>query len=373
MVIDVIIPAAGSGTRMNSKENKIFFQIIDGKSVLFHTLSTFCNIDYIDNIFIPCREEDEERILSLSRAFTGKKIVTVRGGETRADSVKNALFLSSSDYVLVHDAARPYVDKTLIDRVTDKMLKNGAAIPVVPSPDTVKEILGGEVQRTIPRSKLALVQTPQGFDTNNLKKAYESVTSFDGVTDDASLYEKIGKVYTVDGDKKNIKITTKEDLPIETRVGVGFDAHRFEKGRALYLGGVKIESEYGLLGHSDADVVLHAVMDSLLSSVHLRDIGVQFPCTPEFKDISSVTLLERVMKMLEEQGAKVMNLSVVIVAEKPKLATHIDKISQNIARLLGIEEEKVSLTATTTEKLGFTGREEGIATEAVCMVKLIRH
>ena len=157
-------------------------------------------------------------------------------------------------------------------------------------------------------------------------------------------------------------------MPKTTRIGVGFDAHRFEKGRKMWLGGVELDCEYGLLGHSDADVVLHAVMDALLSSVHLRDIGVQFPCTPEFKDISSRVLFERVMKMLEEKGAKIVNISVVIVAEKPKLAPHIEKICESIASLAGIEPYQVSITATTTEKLGFTGREEGIATEAVCTV-----
>lgn len=372
MQIDVIIPSAGKGARMQSAENKVFLLLEDKKNVLYHTLSAFCTIEYINTVFIPCRKDDEEKILEIAKNFPSKNIVTVLGGETRADSVKNALALSSADYVLVHDAARPYVDRELIDRVKDKMIEKGAAIPVVSSIDTVKEVSNGEVVSTIPRDKLALVQTPQGFDTRLLKKAYESITSFDGITDDASLYEKVGKVYVVDGDKKNFKITTKDDLPKERRVGVGFDAHRFGEGRALYLGGVKIESAYGLLGHSDADVVLHAIMDALLSSVHLRDIGVQFPCTPEFKDISSVTLLERVMGMLEEKSAKVLNLSVVIVAERPKLAPYIDIISQNIARLIGISENNVSLTATTTEKLGFTGREEGIAVEAVCLVEATR-
>ena len=206
--------------------------------------------------------------------------------------------------------------------------------------------------------------------SNKLKQAYDECENLEVVTDDAGVYEKIGKVYTVQGEAQNIKITTPDNLPKEKRVGVGFDAHRFEKGREMWLGGVKLDLDYGLLGHSDADVVLHAIMDALLSSVHLRDIGVQFPCTPEFKDISSAVLFERVMEMLSKKGAKVQNISVVIVCEKPKLAPFIDSIAKNIARLARIAEENVSLSATTTEKLGFTGREEGIATEAVCIVEI---
>ncbi len=370
MIIDVIIPSAGSGTRMKMKENKIFLPTKSGKSVLYYTLKAFCSLDFINNVYIPCRQEDEAKIIEISKDFPSKNIVTVMGGKTRTDSVKNALQLSESDYVMIHDAARPYVSKRLITRVKDGMIENGAVIPVIPPADTVKDIEDGEVTFTLPRERLGLVQTPQGFRTEKLKEAYAKLKSTSGITDDASVYEKIAKVYVVDGEKGNVKITTQEDIIRENRVGVGFDAHRFEKGRDLYLGGVKIESEYGLLGHSDADVVLHAVMDALLSSVHLRDIGVQFPCTPEYKDISSVTLLERVLDMLSARGAEVSNVSVVIVAEKPKLSSHIDKISANIARLIGVPLDAVSLTATTTEKLGFTGREEGIAAEAVCIVKI---
>lgn len=369
MKIDVIIPSAGSGSRMGIEENKIFLPLSDGKSVLYHTLSAFCLLDYVSEIIIPCKEVDRDRIEQIASEFTSKKIVIVKGGATRTESVKNALGKTSSDYVLVHDCARPFVTKDLIDRVKEKMLEFGSAIPVLTPSDTVKKVEGDKVCATLDRDSLALVQTPQGFDTKKLKIAYDSLGE-EKVTDDASVYEKLYEVCVVEGEKSNIKITTKEDLKKEQRVGVGFDAHRFEKGRDLYLGGVKIDSEYGLLGHSDADVLLHAIMDALLSSVHLRDIGVQFPCTPEYKDVSSVKLYQKVMDMLKDKGAKIVNISAVIVAEKPKLSPHIEKIAKNIATLSGISEQNVSLSATTTEKLGFTGREEGIASEAICLVEI---
>ncbi len=369
MSVAVIIPSAGSGSRMKLNENKIFLPINGGKSVLYNTLELFCDIEYVDTIYLPCREEDEKRILEIASSFD-KKIVTVRGGERRSDSVRRALELCAEDYVLVHDCARPFASRELVDRVYESVKRLSAVIPVLPASDTIKVIKDGVVLSTPDRSKLGLVQTPQGFLTSELKRAYDSLDQRDNVTDDASVYERIGKVYTVEGEKANIKLTTIEDVKRETRIGVGFDAHRFEKGREMWLGGIKLDLDYGLLGHSDADVVLHAIMDALLSAVHLRDIGVQFPCTPEYKDVSSVKLFEKVMAMLEEKNASIVNISAVIVAEKPKLAPYIDKMVSKIAGIARVSEDRVSLTATTTEKLGFTGREEGIAVEATCIVEL---
>lgn len=369
MAFDVIIPSAGSGTRMKTNENKIFLKI-NGESVLYHTLSTFSKIAGVKKVVIPCREQDGEKIKEIAKRFENLDTCLVIGGQTRAESVKNALQKCDSEYVLIHDCARPFVTQEVIERVYQNTALRGSAIPVVPCSDTIKRVENNTVKNTEDRSTLFAVQTPQGFVTEKLKKAYEQTLLTEKITDDAQVYEKYFDVFTVDGDKKNIKITTSEDLPKTTVVGVGFDAHRFEKGRAMWLGGVKLDCEYGLLGHSDADVVLHAVMDALLSSVHLRDIGVQFPCTPEFKDVSSRHLFERVMEMLDKKGAEIVNISVVIVAEKPKLAKHIEKISESIAELAKIKPNQVSISATTTEKLGFTGREEGIATEAVCTVRV---
>lgn len=369
MSITVIIPSAGVGARMKTNQNKIFLKI-NGESILYRTLSVFADLSDVEKVIIPCRVCDEEKIKETAKRFANLNIVTVIGGQTRAESVKNALQACDSKYVLIHDCARPFVSKELVKRVYEKTVECGSAIPVLPCTDTIKKVNGEKVESTEDRRTLFGVQTPQGFLTENLKKAYENTPITDLVTDDAFVCERFFDVFVVNGEKNNIKITTAEDLPKTNQVGVGFDAHRFEKGREMWLGGVKLDCDYGLLGHSDADVVLHAVMDALLSSVHLRDIGVQFPCTPEFKDISSRVLFERVMEMLDEKGAEIVNISVVIVAERPKLAMHIEKITESIANLAKIAPAQVSITATTTEKLGFTGREEGIATEAVCMVRV---
>ncbi len=371
MKITVIIPSAGSGTRMKTNKNKLFLPLSDGKSILSHTIEKFLTHSAIDEIIIPCKDCDRENIQKILSEFsTNKNVLLVKGGETRTDSVQNALNITQSDIVLIHDGARPFVTHEVIDRVIDGVKLHGAVIPVIPPQDTVKESENGYITKTLSRDSLALVQTPQGFVTEKLKYAYSIISPNEIYTDDSSVYEKIGKVFVVRGDKNNIKLTTPEDKPKEIHAGVGFDAHRFEEGRQLILGGVTVPHDKGLLGHSDADVVLHALMDALLSAVHLRDIGFHFPCTPEFKDISSVELLKRVLKMLEEKQAEIINASIVIVAEKPKLSPYIDVISKNIAFLLGIPENNVSLTATTTEKLGFTGREEGIATEAIVSVKV---
>ncbi len=371
MKTTVIIPAAGSGTRMNTEINKLFLPISGDKCVLFHTLNAFILHPLVDDLVIACKNDEKAEIENvLSTLNATKPVKIVEGGETRAHSVMNALSYVSSDVVLVHDGARPFIDADTITRVIEGVKEHGAVIPVVPVQDTVKKVAGNKVTATLSRDELALVQTPQGFLTKNLKLAYQKSDLSKPFTDDASIYEQFGEVFVVDGDKRNLKITTPQDLPKEYRSGVGFDAHRFETGRALILGGITVPHEKGLLGHSDADVVLHALMDAILSALHLRDIGYHFPCTPEFKDASSVDLLNRVLAFVKEKNAEIVNVSIVIVAEKPKLSPVIDDISCNLARLLNISYDRVSLTATTTEKLGFTGREEGIASEAVVLLKI---
>lgn len=368
-MFDVIIPSAGSGTRMKSEKNKLFLPLSDGRCVLYHTLTKFDRPD-VGKIIIPHREIDKIEIDTILKEFSHLNVVTLIGGKTRTETVLLSLNHITADVVLIHDGARPFVTSDTIDRVYKIAKDTGACIPVVKPCDTVKVTDGEKTVGSIDRDTLGLVQTPQGFDTFRLKTAYSSIKPDKVYTDDASVYEEIGTVYVTEGDKSNIKVTTPCDLPFEYRSGVGFDAHQFAEGRPLFLGGVEIPSNRGLLGHSDADVVLHALMDALLSSVHMRDIGYHFPCTPEFKGAKSTDLLNTVLGFLKEKGAEIVNVSIVIVAEKPKLSPFINTISDNIARLLGIDGDRVSLTATTTEKLGFTGREEGIATEAICTIRI---
>ncbi len=368
-MFDIIIPSAGSGTRMKSEKNKLFLTLSDGESVLYHTISKFIGLD-IGSIIIPHRECDKAEIDSICNKFPDLNFITLIGGNTRSETVSLALQKVTADTVLIHDGARPFVTQDIIKSVYQKTLETGACIPVIRPCDTVKLVDGTTTTGSIDRDSLGLVQTPQGFDSNLIKKAYDNINPTKTYTDDASVYEEIGTVYTVDGDKSNVKITTPEDIPHQVRVGVGFDAHRFDPTRPLILGGLHIPYDKGLLGHSDADVVLHALMDAILSSLNMRDIGYHFPCTPEFKGAKSTDLLKKVLEFAKNRDATIEYVSIVIVAEKPKLSPHIVALSENIAKLLGITSSKVALTATTTEKLGFTGREEGIATEAIVTVRV---
>ncbi|MBQ8562832.1 MAG: 2-C-methyl-D-erythritol 2,4-cyclodiphosphate synthase [Firmicutes bacterium] len=226
--------------------------------------------------------------------------------------------------------------------------------------------------RTLDRKSLFQVQTPQGFASEILREAYEQAYR-DGFlgTDDASLVERLGyRIALTEGDYANIKITTREDLPMEIRVGTGYDVHRLTEGRKLILGGVDIPYEKGLAGHSDADVMVHALMDAMLGAAGLGDIGRHFPDTdPQYKGISSLKLLQIVNQRLHEAGYELGNADVTIIAQKPKLAGYIRQMEENLAQALAADCRQINVKATTTEKLGFTGRGEGIAAEAVCIIK----
>lgn len=369
----VIIAAAGSGKRMGGGVPKQFLEI-EGKTVLVKTAVAFSRNQYIDSIFVVTGKdylETTNTLLKDLEKFQG----AVCGGSERQDSVMAGLKILPDDieYVLVHDGARPFVTQEVIDRVIFDTVLTGAAIAAVPVKDTIKtiEAEGKTFEKTLDRSRLRSIQTPQGFEVKLLKSAYEAAfnSGFYG-TDDAVLVERLGhKVYYSKGDYKNIKITTKEDMPMETRIGTGYDVHKFAENRKLIMGGVEIPHSRGLLGHSDADVLVHAVMDALLGAAGLGDIGKHFPDTDDkYKGISSLKLLEHVGGLLKEQGYSVGNIDSTIIAQEPKMAPFIEQMKINIAETLKIRHNKVNVKATTTEKLGFTGRGEGIAAEAVCIL-----
>lgn len=370
--IIVIIAAAGSGKRMGSGIPKQFLEI-EGKYVLVKTALAFSQNQYVDGFFVVTGEayiEKSQEMLKNIDKFMG----VAAGGAERQDSVYNGLKMlhSDVDYVLIHDAARPFVSQEIIDNVIKKAIEKEAAVPVIHIKDTIKIIDEEDVfKSTLVRKQLRGVQTPQGFKKELLLKAYKKAynDNYYG-TDDSALVEKMGvSVYAVDGEYSNIKITTKEDMPMECRIGTGYDVHKFEKERELILGGVKIPYELGLLGHSDADVLVHAIMDSMLGAAALGDIGRHFPDTDEkYKGISSMKLLEHVAQLLYSKGYSVGNIDATIIAQVPKLAPFIDDMKINIAETLKISHNKVNVKATTTEKLGFTGRKEGIASEAVCIL-----
>ncbi|MDO4393835.1 MAG: 2-C-methyl-D-erythritol 4-phosphate cytidylyltransferase [Bacillota bacterium] len=373
--VAVILAAAGKGKRMGSQLPKQFLEI-GGVPILVKTLQVFDNMDEVDYIFVVTNEEYMEHCSEITKKAGIKKISSiVAGGKKRQDSVYNALMEVNLrhpgvEYVLIHDGARPYVSEEVIHNVIEATASKGAAVACVALKNSIRRN-GIEGSSSMKRSEFVSVQTPQGFKKAELIRSYEAAmeSGYYG-TDDAELVERAGyNIELVQGDYQNIKITTKEDLPMENRVGTGYDVHAFASGRKLILGGVEIPFDRGLEGHSDADVLVHAIMDALIGAAGKGDIGRHFPDTDEsYKGISSIVLLAKVKGMLDEGLFKIANIDATVIAQKPKIAPFIDEMIQNLATILEMEESRINIKGTTTEKLGFTGREEGIAAQAVCSI-----
>ena len=369
--VTAVVTAAGSGRRMGTPLPKQFLKI-GGKTVLEKAVEPFEASEHVDEIIVVGSSEFLELCTGLCRQFS-KFSRAVAGGKERQDSVRNALNLVEDGYVLIHDGARPYVDMETIMRVLEAAAGTGAAVAAVPVKDTVRQTRGGDNTDsiTLPRDRLYSVQTPQGFDVALIREAYAAAEGegFRG-TDDGGLAERAGHPVTiVEGSCRNIKITTQEDLPMETRIGTGFDVHRLTEGRKLILCGIEIPFEKGLLGHSDADVAVHALMDAMLGAAAMGDIGRHFPDTDDaYKGISSMILLQKVRELIEQEGFRLGNADITIMAQRPKISPYIEKMRTNIAAVLGMDAGSINVKATTTEKLGFVGRQEGIAAEAVCTI-----
>ena len=388
-----IVCAAGSGTRMGKSIPKQFLKM-GGTTILEKTVANFAACPWVDQIVVVlageyCKEWLDILTNSFSQA-TASKITVIPGGATRQASIYNAVkaideqvagkdkgapmvkeepMAKDDPIVLVHDGVRPYCSQDLIERTIKATFEKHAVIAAVPSKDSIRHIEEG----ILDRSKLYNVQTPQGFDFGLLKMAYDKARKDEFVgTDDSSLVERLGKkVHLVEGEYTNIKITTPEDLKLENRIGTGFDVHKLVEGRKLILGGVEIPYEKGLDGHSDADVAVHALMDALLGAACMGDIGKLFPDTDKsFKDISSLKLLEEVARRLDAEGYSIVNADITIICQKPKLAPHIEEMRKNICRTLELDLSRLNIKATTTEKLGYTGRGEGIASEAVALLTI---
>ncbi|MDY5905944.1 MAG: 2-C-methyl-D-erythritol 2,4-cyclodiphosphate synthase [Anaerovoracaceae bacterium] len=423
--VTAVIVAAGSARRMGGI-NKQYAELA-GMPVLARSVAAFDNDPFVDEIVIVARSGEEDRCRrDIVEKYGFRRVsAVVPGGAERQDSVRAALGVvfggaagreagscdaevsdggSGRDdgrdvgLVLVHDGARPLVPRTVIDAVIDGCAARGAAIPAVSVKDTIKQIHLSDnkavVSFTPERSLLRAVQTPQGFDAALLMRAYDACAPDTAVTDDASLVEALGApVYIVDGDEMNIKITTPSDLgraeqllngssaddpgindPVAAaarvpRTGMGYDVHAFAENRKLILGGVNIPHDRGLLGHSDADVLIHAVMDALLGAAALGDIGKHFPDTDlRYKGISSLLLLGHVSELLSSHGWTIVNIDVTVIAQRPKIAPHIPQMKKIMAEVLKISESQINIKGTTTERLGFTGREEGIASQAVASI-----
>lgn len=389
-MVTVIFPAAGASKRMGGT-NKLFMEL-GGEPVLIRTLKTFSESRRVTFLIVVVGENDVDAVEKLLSETDGLKPYAVTiGGSERQFSVANGLKLLPDDaeIVLVHDAARPLVSLKVIEEVIDATEKFGGAIAAVPEKNTIKFVDDKNfVTYTPPRSKLVEVQTPQGFRKNILLQAYKQAAedNFLG-TDDSSLVERVGdQIKIVTGDYSNIKITTPEDLKMAEslisqtlhptsysllpKTGFGYDVHKLVPNRKLILGNVEIPNDLGLEGHSDADVLIHAIIDAILGAAALGDIGQHFPDNnAAYKNIDSGELLKRVNELIKIHGYKIGNIDSTIVAQKPKLSPYILKMRVRLADILGIDSNLISVKATTTEGLGFTGEGKGIAAYATVLLE----
>ena len=369
-----ILAAGGSGLRAGMAKQ---WEVLGGETVLRRAARVLASSGVVDELVAVVPAGDESRGAA-EVAGLGIPARAVAGGAARADSVRSGLeALGDVAVVLVHDAARPFATATLARAVAEAAAARGAALAALRAIDTVKRGDGDRVAETLDRSVLWLAQTPQGFRTSVLRRAFATAgAAAAGATDECQLVERLGEpVALVPGEPGNFKITGPDDLAraralLEPAVamGVGYDVHAFAPGRKLVLGGVEFEGD-GLLGHSDADICAHALCDAILGAAGLGDIGRHFPDTdPRWKGVSSLLLLREIAGKVAALGWKVGNCDVTLAARRPKIAPRADEMRARLAESLGISPAQVNVKATTGEGLGFVGRGEGIAAHAVALL-----
>jgi 2-C-methyl-D-erythritol 4-phosphate cytidylyltransferase/2-C-methyl-D-erythritol 2,4-cyclodiphosphate synthase len=370
-----ILLAAGSSVRMG--ENKLWLRI-GAKTVLERSMEAMRSAGCFSRIIIVCRTVDRERIEALAKAKLKKNYTVVEGGSERQYSVANALTeAGNAEIVAVHDAARCFAEPKLFCDCVEAARKYGAVAAGVYTHDTIKTVENGVIQMTLDRDRIVNIQTPQAARLSLLRQAHEKAAAegFLG-TDESVLLERMGiPVRLVEASANNIKITTQEDIMAgqniagaRYRCGTGYDAHRLAPGLPLYLGGVKVPHTHGLAGHSDADVLIHAIIDALLGAASAGDIGHHFPPTETYRGISSIKLLERTLEIVTEKGYSIINVDGTVVMQQPRLAPYVLQMRQNIAEALKIDIEDVSVKATTTEGMGFEGQQQGVSAMAVAML-----
>ena len=374
MSLFLIILAAGDSKRLKSNTPKPF-HIINNNTLLEYSFDTFKNIREIKKTLIVYNKKHKKHLDKLRL----KNILKVVGGKTRQESTFKALKRikrMNCKKVIIHDAARPNPSKKLINEMISKLKKNDAVVPTIKVNDATKRAKKNMIFKNIQRNSLRFSQTPQGF---TFKKIYEKHkkninTIFD---DDSALFtEDDEKVITINGSKSNLKITDSEDLNIfsnlkkrKTYSGIGFDIHKLVKGRKLYLGGIKVAYPLGLKGHSDADPVVHAIIDSLLGACGLGDIGKLFSDkNKKYKNIRSTTLLKKIIKLIKSKNFSINNVDINIIAQKPKIKKYSKKMIQTISKLCEINSNQINIKGKTTEKLGLVGQGEAIVSEVISSV-----
>lgn len=386
-----LIVAAGRGHRMGGALPKQYLPL-KGGTVLGHAISAFLDHPGIDAVRVVIGPEDEGLYAQATRHFHSSRLLApVQGGAERCASVRlglESLEGLSPRHVLIHDGARPFVSQEVITRVMEALEKHKGVIPAVAVVDTVKRACGDKIEATLDRRNLHCAQTPQGFDYPTLLSAHRALQNGEGLTDDASLLESLHlPVHLVLGDPENRKITTPADLPKifqgecmtlpdvrpdirpDIRVGHGIDVHAIGAGDSVTLLGVLIPAGFSLVGHSDADVGLHSLTDALLGAIGDGDIGEHFsPREERWKGADSSVFLKDAARRVREKGGKITHVDVTIMGERPKISPYRTQMVARVAELLALEPMRVSVKATTTEKLGFVGREEGLAAFATATV-----
>ncbi len=370
-----ILVAAGRSQRMGF--DKLFYRI-HCREVVLISLEKLTGHPQVDEVVLVAGDNMPRLARLLEETPQPKPVRMVQGGLTRAHSVSNGVKAASdAHFVVIHDAARPFVSEELITRLIKVAADAGAAAPALPVQDTVKKVSESVVAETVPRADLATVQTPQVFLRERYLKALSEIKpeEYEQLTDDCMVFERADfPVMLVEGESTNRKLTTPEDLLGEAsmrplRIGHGYDVHRLVTGRPLVLGGVTVPHPKGLQGHSDADVLCHAVIDALLGALALGDIGRHFPDTDAaYAGISSLWMLSKCLEKVRSEGYVVHNIDATLLCQSPKLAGHIAAMRNNLAKAMQADLSCVSVKATTEERLGFTGKEEGIAAHCVALL-----
>lgn len=390
--VGAVIAAGGAASRMHGVDKQQLQ--IQGIPVLVRSILALSAVEEVREIVVVAKPQLFDTLCDWQVRYHLPPFVLAQGGDTRQQSVQAGIDKLSEqvEFVAIHDGARPFATRELIRRCLECAVLHGAATAAVKAKDTIKvSAPDGSIEATPDRSRLYLTQTPQIFSLPLYKRAAQKAAE-DGLdfTDDCQLVEHIGqKVYLSEGDYNNIKITTPEDIPLaeaialrqdgpdrtkerakmEIRAGHGYDVHRLTQGRKLILGGVTIPYEKGLLGHSDADVLVHAVMDAILGAAAMGDIGRHFPDTdPQYEGADSIQLLRQVAALIAQKGFTISNIDATIIAQKPKLKDYIGQMCENIALACAIDPACVNVKATTEEQLGFTGSGEGMSAHSVCIL-----
>jgi 2-C-methyl-D-erythritol 4-phosphate cytidylyltransferase / 2-C-methyl-D-erythritol 2,4-cyclodiphosphate synthase len=376
-----LVVAAGRGTRLGAALPKQYLPVA-GEPLLRHTLRALASHPRIDGVRAVIHPDDGAHYAEAARDLD--LLPPVPGGAQRQDSVRlglESLLEIDPDVVAIHDGARPFVDGALIDRVLEAVERGPGAIPALPVADTIKRGRDGRIIETVDRSQLWRAQTPQAFRFREILAAHRAAHGLE-LSDDAAVAERAGlAISLVMGSEANLKITAPEDLAraegmvlaqlSDIRTGQGFDVHPLGPGDHVWLCGIKVPHERALIGHSDADVGLHAITDAILGALGAGDIGQHFPPSdPKWQGAASDRFLRHAASLVAERRGRIAHIDVTLICERPKVSPHRPAMIARIAEILGLAPDRVSVKATTTEKLGFTGREEGIAAQAIATVRL---